>query len=98
VGQEYEPVQLVLLKLIALAIDEKTQQLQQRVALKAIERGLKDDGEHLNSWQVGKILRDRGFKVKSIGGTRYVLVDKAHLLEVAKQLGIDDDVLKQMTP
>jgi len=98
VGQDYEPVKLVYLKLLSLAIDNKTQQLQQRVALKAIEKGLKDDGEHLNSWQVGKILRDLGFEVRTIGGTRYVLVDKAHLLKVAKELGIDDDTLNQMTP
>jgi energy-coupling factor transporter ATP-binding protein EcfA2 len=98
VGQDYEPNLLVISKLTALAIDDKNLQLKPRVALRAIEKGLKDDGEHLNSWQVGRILRDWAFEVKTIGGTRHVLVDKAHLLEVAKQLGIDDDLLKQMTP
>ena len=95
--QEYEPSQLVISKLIALAIDDKNH-VMPRVAVRTIEKGLKDDGEHLNSWQVGRILRDQVFDVRSVGGTRYVLVDKAHLLEVAKQLGIDDDLLKQMTP
>jgi hypothetical protein len=98
VGQGYEPSQLVVSKLVSLAIEQNSQQLKERVALKAIEKGLKDDGEDLNSWQVGKILRELGFEIKSIGGTRYVLIDKAHLLAVAKQLGIEDEALKRMMP
>jgi len=98
VGQEYEPSQLVVSKLVSLAIDSSPHQLKQRVALKDITKGLKDDGQNLNSWQVGKVLRDLAFEVKLSGGTQYVQIDKAHLLDVANRLGIDDDLLKQMTP
>lgn len=98
VGQEYEPSQLVVSKLVSSAIDPNSQQLKQRVPLKDITKGLKDDGHNLNSWQVGKILRDLGFEVKLSGGNQYVYIDKAHLLGVAKQLGIDDDALNQMSP
>jgi energy-coupling factor transporter ATP-binding protein EcfA2 len=98
VGQEYEPSQLVVSKLVSSAIDPNSQQVKQRVPLKDITKGLKDDGYNLNSWQVGKILRDLGFVKKLSGGTDYIYIDKAHLLDVAKQLGIDDDALKQMTP
>ena len=97
-GQGYEPSQVVVSKLIALAYDQQTGKFKDRVPLKAIEKGLKDDGVHLNSWQVGKILRELNFEVKTVGGTQYVISDKTHLLEVAKQLGIDDEVLKKMTP
>jgi len=97
-GQGYEPSQVVVSKLIALAYEEPTSQFKDRVALKAIEKGLKDDGVSLTSWQVGKILRELGFEVKSVGGTRYTLVNQSHLLEVVRQLGIDDDALKGMSP
>jgi len=97
VGQDYEPSQLVVSKLVSLAIDSNSQ-LKQRVALKDITKGLKDDGHNLNSWQVGKILRDMGFDKKLSGGTDFIYIDKAHLLGVANQLGTDDDALKQMTP
>lgn len=97
-GQGYEPSQVVVSKLIALAYEEPTNRFKDRVALKAIEKGLKDDGISLTSWQVGKILRELSFEVKTIGGTRYVIINKTHLLEVVKQLGIDDDALNQMSP
>jgi len=97
-GQGEEPNQLVVSKLVSLAIDPNAQQLKQRVPLKDITKALKDDGYNLNSWQVGKILRDLGFDKKLSGGTNYISIDKAHLLNVANKLGIDDDLLKQMTP
>lgn len=98
VGQEYEPSQLIVSKLVSLAITPDLQQLKPRVALQEITKALKNDGHDLNPWQVGKILRGLGFQTKLSGGTNYVYIDKAHLLAVAKQLGIDDDALKQMTP
>lgn len=98
VGQEYEPSQLVVSKLVSSAIDPNSQQLKQRVPLKDITKGLKDDGNNLNSWQIGKILRDLGFEVKLSGGNQYVHIDKTRLLDVAKKLGIDDDALNQMSP
>ncbi len=97
-GQGYEPNQVVVSKLIALAYEESLVQFKDRVALRAIEKGLKDDGVSLTSWQVGKILRELGFEVKTVGGTRYTIVNTPHLLDVAKQLGIDDEVLKKMSP
>jgi ABC-type cobalamin/Fe3+-siderophores transport system ATPase subunit len=97
-GQGDEPNQIVVRKLVSLAIDSFTLQLKQRVPLKDITKGLKDDGRNLNSWQVGKILRDLGFEVRLSGGTQYIQIHKANLLDVAKQLGIDYDLLKQMTP
>ncbi len=97
VGQEYEPSQLVVSKLVSLAI-EPSYQLKQRVPLKDITKGLKDDGHNLNSWQVGKILRDLGFVKKLSGGTDHIYIDKAHLISVAKQLGIEDDALQHITP
>jgi hypothetical protein len=97
-GQGYEPSQIIVSKLVSLAIEPNTQQLKQRVPLKDITKGLKDEGQTLNSWQVGKILKDQGFQKKLSGGNEYVYIDKAHLLEVAKQLGIDDDLLNQMKP
>lgn len=97
-GQGDEPNQIIVRKLVSLTIDPNTLQLKQRTPLKDVTKGLKDDGRNLNSWQVGKILRDLGFEVGLSGGTQYIKIDKAHLLNVAKQLGIDDDLLKQMTP
>lgn len=97
-GQGYEPNQVVVSKLIALAYEESPVHFKGRIALRAIEKGLKDDGVSLTSWQVGKILRELGFEVKTVGGTRYTIVNTPHLLEVAKQLGIDDDALKGMSP
>lgn len=98
VGQEYEPSQLVVAKIVSLAIIDGGHQLKPRVALQETTKALKNDGHDLNPWQVGKILRGLGFTTKISGGTNYIYIDKAHLLEVAKQLGIDDDLLKQMTP
>ncbi len=97
-GQGDEPNQIIVSKLVSLAIEPNTLHVKHRVLLKDITKGLKDDGHNLNSWQVGKILKDQGFQKKLSGGNEYVYIDKAHLLGVAKQLGIDDDVLKQMTP
>jgi len=97
-GQGYEPSQVVVSKLIELAYNDSPNQFKDRVALKAIEKGLRNDGVYLTSWQVGKILRELGFEVKTVGGTRYTITNNTHLLEVAKQLGIDDDALKQMSP
>ena len=97
-GQEYEPSQLIVSKLVSLAITPDLQQLKPRVALQEITKALKNDGHDLNPWQVGKILRGLGFQTKLSGGTNYVQIDKSHLLGVAKQLGIDDDALNQMSP
>lgn len=96
-GQGYEPSQLVVSKVVSLAMDP-TSKLKPRVSLKEITKGLKDDGNNLNPWQVGKMLRGLGFKPNLSGGTQYVLIDKAHLMDVAKRLGIDDDVLKNLPP
>lgn len=98
VGQEYEPSQVVVSKLVSLAITPDLQQLKPRVSLQEITKALKNDGHDLNPWQIGKILRGLGFQTKLSGGTNYVYIDKAHLLDVAKKLGIDDDFLKGMTP
>jgi len=68
------------------------------IALQELARALKTDGNDLNPWQVGKILRGIGFNTKLSGGTNYIIIDKTQLLAIAQQLGIDDDVLKQMTP
>jgi len=94
-GQGQEPVQLVISKLIALAWDDQSKGFRDRVALKAMEKGLKEDGVKINSWQVGKALREQGFDVKTIGGNQYVLViSKAQLAAIAQKLGIDDELLK----
>ena len=98
VGQEYEPSQLVVSKLVSTAIMPDPQQLKPRVTLQEITKALKNDGHDLNPWQVGKILRGLGIQTKLSGGTDYVYIDKAHILDVAKKLGIDDDLLKGMTP
>lgn len=98
VGQEYEPSQLIVSKLVSSAITPDPQQLKPRVSLQEITKALKNDGHDLNPWQIGKILRGLGFQTKLSGGTNYVYIDKAHLLDVAKKLGIDDDALKGMTP
>ena len=94
-GQGREPVQLVLSKLTALAWDDQQKIFRDRVALRAIEKGLKEDGANINSWQAGKALRDQGFEVRTIGGTQHVIgVSKTKLADAAKKLGIDDDLLK----
>lgn len=93
-GQAQEPVQLVVSKLIALAWDDHDKLFKDRVALKAIEKGLKEDGSRINSWQAGKALREQGFGVRTIGGTQYAEVTKPQLKNVAEKLGIDDDLLK----
>jgi hypothetical protein len=98
VGQEYEPSQLVVSKLVSLAFSPDFNKLKPRIALQELARALKTDGNDLNPWQVGKILRGIGFNTKLSGGTNYIIIDKAQLLAIAQQLGIDDDVLKQMTP
>jgi len=98
VGQEYEPSQVVVSKLVSLAITPDLQQLKPRVSLQEITKALKNDGHDLNPWQVGKILRGLGFQTKLSGGTNYVYIDKVHLLDVAEKLGIDDDALNQMSP
>ncbi len=95
-GQGYEPNQYIVSKLVSLAIDPNLKQLKPRVALKDITNELKKEGHSLNSWQVGRILKDQGFQKKLSGGTDYILIDKAHLLDVAKRLGIDDDALKNL--
>ena len=97
-GQEYEPSQLIVSKLVSLAITPDLQQLKPRVALQEITKALKNDGHDLNPWQVGKILRGLGIQTKLSGGTNYVYIDKAHLLDVAEKLDIDDDEHKQMKP
>ncbi len=94
-GQGQEPVQLVVSKLIALVWDDQDKNFKDRVALKAIEKGLKEDGAKINSWQAGKTLREQGFEVKTVGGNQIVLVNgKAQLAAVAKNLNIVDDLLK----
>lgn len=97
-GQGYESNQLVVSKLISLAVDSSTHKCEPRIQLKAVTKGLKDDGVYLNSWQIGKILGDLEFIKILSGGTEYVLVDIAHLQKVVKQIGLDDDLLKGITP
>ena len=98
IGQGYEPSQLVVSKLVSLAISPDLNKLKPRVPLQELTRTLKNDGNDLNPWQVGKILRGIGFNTKLSGGTNYIIIDKTQLLAIAQQLGIDDDALKQMTP
>ena len=98
VGQDYEPSQLVVAKVVSLAITPDGLQLKPRVALHEVTKALKNEGHDLNPWQIGKILRGLGFTTKLSGGTNYIYIDKAHLLGVTQQLGIDDDALKQMPP
>jgi energy-coupling factor transporter ATP-binding protein EcfA2 len=97
-GQGYEPRELVFCKLVSLAIDRTDPQapkLKDRVSLKAMSKGLKEDGESLNSWQIGKLLRGLGLDVRTSGGIEYVHFDKAKLLAIAADLGIDDPELKR---
>jgi ABC-type cobalamin/Fe3+-siderophores transport system ATPase subunit len=98
VGQEFEASQLVVSKLVSLAITPDLKQLRPRVALQETVKALKNDGNDLNPWQVGKILRGLGFSTKLSGGISYIVIDRAQFLGIAQQLGIDDDLLKQMTP
>jgi energy-coupling factor transporter ATP-binding protein EcfA2 len=98
-GQGYEPRELVFSKLVFLAIDRTDPQvpkLKDRVSLKAISKGLKEDGETLNSWQIGKLLRGLGLDVRTSGGTEYVHFDKGKLLAIAADLGIDDPELRRV--
>lgn len=95
-GQGCEPGQLVFSKLLQLGIDRNVSQLRQRIAIRDIRKALKDDGVDMNSWQIGRLLRDMGLQVKTSGGTEYVYLDKAKLLGIAADLGIDDDELKRV--
>lgn len=94
-GQAEEPVQVVIKKLIACAWDENQKIFTDKVTLKGIAKGLKEDGQHITSWQVGQILREQGFEIKTVGGNQIIFVNnKAQLAVVTKKLNIVDELLK----
>jgi energy-coupling factor transporter ATP-binding protein EcfA2 len=95
-GQGCEPTHEVFSKLLQLGIDRNVWQLRQRITIKDIRKALKDDGVEMNSWQIGRLLRDLGLEVKTSGGTEYVYLGKVKLLGIAADLGIDDDELKRV--
>ncbi len=91
-GQGEEPSQAVFLVLLSLAMSEDGA-VEERVLLSDITENLAEE-LGLGSWQVGSLLRDLGFPMKKAGGKTYALIGgKKKLVEVAKELGIEDEWL-----
>ena len=75
---------------LALALQNEVLGPEERVLLADIARTVQD-GLQLNSWQVGKLLRDLGFKTDTAGGHRYAYTGgSVKLVEAGLMLGVQD--------
>ena len=95
-GQGEEPTEAVFQAILALALedDRPIATVAERIPLSAIAKHFVEEGEKLNSWQVGQIARQLGFGVGSKGGTRYVYTGGADTLRaIGLDLGISDEWL-----
>jgi energy-coupling factor transporter ATP-binding protein EcfA2 len=89
-GHEEEPSQAVYRSFLALALQNEVLGPEERVLLADIARTVQD-GLQLNSWQVGKLLRDLGFKTDTAGGHRYAYTGgSVKLVEAGLMLGVQD--------
>ena len=88
-GHEEESSQAVFRTLLALALPDNNQELMERVLLADVASL---DGNGLNSWQAGQLLRDMRFETKTVGGKQYVYTGGAgNLVAVGRELGIEDE-------
>jgi len=99
-GSGFEPDQAVLFALIALA-DREFQKAPQneevRIPLSNIPRWLADEYSwRTNSWEVGTIVRRLRFEVVQSHGQQKVKVNKAFLVNKARELGIEDEALNSL--
>ena len=94
-GHEEEPTQAVYRAFLALALQNEVLGPEERVLVADITRNVQD-GLQLNSWQVGKLLRDMGFQTDTIGGKQYAFTGgSAKLVEVGLMLGVQDRWIEQ---
>jgi len=94
-GHEEEPSQAVYRSFLALALQNEVLGPEERVPVADIMRNVQD-GLQLNSWQVGKLLRDMRFKTDTAGGNQYAYTGgSAKLVEAGLMLGVQDQWIKQ---
>jgi len=90
-GHQEESSQAVYRAMLSLALADTLLEPDERVRLGDIVRRLQE-GQDLNSWQVGQLLRGMGFETKTAGGTQYVYTGgEEKLVEVGLLLGIEDE-------
>jgi len=63
-----------------------------RVLVGAITARVREEGQSLDSWQIGSILREVGFDVTVAGGNQYAYSGGAdQLIEICDRMGIEDE-------
>ena len=94
-GHEEEPTQAVYRAFLALALQNEVLGPEERVLVADITRNVQD-GLQLNSWQVGKLLRDMRFKTDTAGGKQYAYTGgSAMLVKAGLMLGVQDQWIEQ---
>ena len=94
-GHEEEPSQAVYRSFLALALQNEVLGPEERVLVADIMRNVQD-GLQLNSWQVGKLLRDMWFETDTAGGKQYAFTGgSAKLVEMGLMLGVQDQWIEQ---
>lgn len=99
-GREAEPTIATFCALLAAALDDGNGghllTPKPRVEIAAVKVAVNEEGQVLNSHQVGVILRGVGFETGTQGGKQYVFTGGADKLrEVGRELEIQDEWLEQ---
>lgn len=91
-NQDEEPGQLVYQALLSQALVNGDLPPDRRVRLANVADEVRERGSDLSPWQVGHLLRDMGFDVRTVGGRQWVYTGGAeHLKEVGRSLGVTDE-------
>ena len=99
-GQGEEPTEIVFRALLECAIGDEfgdvLLEVSERVLLGNVVKGVSERGQSLNPWQVGQVLRDLGFEVRTNGGQQYVYTGGiGKLVAVGEGLRLQDDWLER---
>ena len=91
IGHQEEPSQAVFQALLAESLLDELLEPEYRVLIADISKRVQ-----LNSWQVGQLLRDIGFKTKTVGGHQWIYTGSTeHVVEIGNLLGLGDEWLKR---
>lgn len=98
-GQSYEPMHLILAKLIELLQDDNDSLNIKRlkVDLDIGEPLRRNTLPYITPWQVSRAIKDMGFEVQRSGGVNWVLPSEDAIINAAEQIGYEDKVIETLT-